>query len=98
MLKFERTDKQVSLEMDGNLLEIMADITLLLKVVYKHLEKNDKEEFRFIFSHAIARPDFPAWDGSPLPGEQKVQMAPGVEDLIKHLAEQKGTEADESGT
>lgn len=98
MLKFERTDKQVRVETSGNMLEIMADITLLLKVVYEHLEKNDKEEFRLFFSYALARPDFPAWDGLPLPGDQKVQMAPGVEDLIKHLAEQKGTAADESGT
>lgn len=98
MLKFERSDKGVSVETNGSLLDIMADIILLLKVVYENLDENDKAEFRFFFSHAPAEPDFPAWDGSPLPGEQKVQMDPGVKDLIKHLAEQKGTAADESGT
>ena len=43
MLKFERTDKKVRVETNGNLLEIMADITLLLKVVYEHLEKTTKK-------------------------------------------------------
>ena len=58
MLKFERTDKQVSLEMNGNLLEIMADITLLLKVVYEHLEKKRQRRVPVCFQLWSCRTGF----------------------------------------
>ena len=89
MIKFERTDGRVHVEAGGELVEILADITLLLKVLYEHMEGEDKEKFRFVMRHAMARDDFPVWDGEPLPGQSKTQIAPGVEDLLKELARKR---------
>ena len=89
MIKFERTDERVYVEASGELVEILADITLLLKVLYEHMDSEGKEEFRFVMSHALAKDDFPAWDGKPLPGQSKTQIAPGVEDLLKELARKR---------
>lgn len=86
MIKFERTDGRVHVEAGGELVEILADVTILLKVLYEHMEGEDKEKFRFVMSHALAEDDFPAWDGKPLPGKTKTKIAPGVEDLLKELA------------
>lgn len=89
MIKFERTDERVHVEAGGELVEILADITVLLKVLYEHMEGEQKEEFRFVMSHALAEDDFPAWDGKPLPGQSKTKIAPGVEDLLKELARKR---------
>lgn len=89
MIKFEITDGRARVEAGGKLMEIIADVTILLKVLYEHLEGEQKEEFRFVMSHALAKDDFPAWDGKPLPGQSKTQIAPGVEDLLKELARKR---------
>lgn len=89
MIKFERTDARVHVEAGGELVEILADITVLLKVLYEHMEGEQKEEFRFVMSHALAEDDFPAWDGEPLPGQTKTKIAPGVVDLLKELARKR---------
>lgn len=89
MIKFERTDKRVYVEAGGELVEILADITVLLKVLYENMEGEMKEEFRFVMSHALAEDDFPAWDGEPLPGQTKNKIAPGVVDLLKELARKR---------
>lgn len=85
MIKFERTDDRAHVEAGGELVEILADITILLKVLYEHMEGEQKEEFRFVMSHALAEDDFPAWDGKPLPGQTKTEIAPGVEELVQRL-------------
>lgn len=89
MIKFERTDERVHVEAGGELVEILADITILRKVLYEHMDGEQKEEFRFVMSHALAEDDFPAWDGKPLPGQTKTKIAPGVEDLLKELARKR---------
>lgn len=86
MIKFERTDNRVHVEAGGELVEILADITVLLKVLYEHMDGEQKEGVRFVMSHALAEDDFPAWDGKPLPGQTKTKIAPGVEELLKELA------------
>lgn len=86
MIKFEREDARIHVEASGELVEILADVTVLLKVLYEHMDEESKYEFRFVLSHALAEDDFPAWDGKPLPGQTKTQIAPGAEDLLKELA------------
>jgi hypothetical protein len=76
MIKVERTEERVHVEANGELVEILADVTVLLKVLYEHMEGEQKEEFRFVMSHALAEDDFPAWDGKPLPGQTKPKLRP----------------------
>lgn len=98
MTKFEIAEGHVHVEVVGALSEIMTDVTILLKVIYEHLDGEDKDAFRFIMTEALAAPDFLAWDGTPLPGQnEKVEMAPGIGKLLEALKNRKEAQ-DESGT
>lgn len=98
MTKFEIAEGSIHVEVGGTLPDIMTDVTILLKVIYEHLNGEDKDAFRFVMTEALAAPDFPAWDGTPLPGQnEKVEMAPGIGKLLEALKNRKAAQ-DESGT
>ena len=67
MLKYTRDDQGLQLEFDGNLLEIAAEATYLIRTVYERLCKQDKEAaeaFKEMIKRSIASDDSPVWLGS----------------------------------
>lgn len=67
MLKYTRDEQGLHMEMDGNLLEITAEATYLIRTIYERLDNQDKEAaeaFKEAMKRSIASDDSPVWLGS----------------------------------
>jgi hypothetical protein len=64
MLKYERSDDKCELEMEGNVLEICADVTFMIREVYQGITKDEPEvakAFRDMVIRVVSDPEGPVW-------------------------------------
>lgn len=98
MLKFEHWEGVTGLQTKGSLVEVMADIGLLIALVHGELKRTNAAaagEFRRAMQAGFSD-DSPVWEG--LQRKAEVQIGKGCLDLMEMLKRRKEAEAGESGT
>lgn len=66
MLKYEHNEQGTLLEMHGNVVNITAEVTFLIRRVHEELNKSDREiakVFREMFTKVVTDENSPIWTG-----------------------------------
>lgn len=64
MLKYEHSEEKFELEFKGNVAEICADVTFMIREVYQGITKDEPEvakAFRDMVICVVGNPDGPVW-------------------------------------
>ena len=100
MMKFEHNGSKVHFETNGvGLVEIAADVCLLIKVIYNSLaadEMKAAEIFRGMLTIGLAEKDCPAWkiekDLTDNAQPEKLTVPKGLASMLRDLANKKTKE------
>lgn len=100
MMKFEHNGSEVHFKTNGvGLVEIAADVCLLIKVIYNSLAADEMEAaeiFRGMMTIGLAEEDCPAWKIEKALADsaqtEKVTVPKGLASVLRDLANKKTTE------
>ena len=95
MLKFEHWDREVTLQIQGSVMDVIQDISLLIHLVWEDLERRDPEKaLRFKHLMQISVEDgSPAWEQMNILADVTLDM--GTMALLEMLKRKKESESEE---
>lgn len=98
MLKYEHWNKKTMLQVEGNIIQVSADIGLLVHLIWEDLRRENPvlaEEFKRIIQIGFEN-DSPAWMERDIQPDVKLEKS--ALGLLEMLKRKKEAETGESGT
>lgn len=98
MMKYEHWDEKTMLQVEGNIIQVSADIGLLVHLIWEDLRRENPvlaEEFKRIIQFEF-KDDSPTWMETDI--QPDVKLDKSALDLLEMLKRKKEAETGESGT
>ena len=98
MLKYEHWNEKTMLQVEGNIIQVSADIGLLVHLIWEDLRREKPvlaEDFKRIIQIGF-EDDSPTWKETDI--QPDVKLDKGALDLLEMLKRKKEAETGESGT